>query len=255
MKNFIRQVSFSTSSMLDLSVHKRNIIIFDHAFNMKNYLEQVEHRTDVKSLKHPSSHHVLSRYSSYFFNHSTYNYNIIGEFSVSMCGGEFYHSTTAKSADSCTLHLSRKVVSSKFHDLLILPEKIMIKNLTDKDIPLIFPLLSRMTHLTVDQFNVLKLQAKSLFPGGNPREKVILFNANKSYLPLEKCCKVIEWFENYDHGDENKKAVAGNMNFRYILAHEFDSSIERHIQFLILPDDDSYTHINEKLVKEIVRKI
>jgi hypothetical protein len=266
MKNFIRRSALSTSSVQDLFVHKRNIILFDHAFNMKNYLEQFQLRSDVKSLKHPSSKHILSRYSSYFFNHSTYNYNIIGEFDVSLCGGEFYLPPSAKSIDSGFHGFPSNSIESSFHDLLILPEKIMIRNLTDEDIPAIFPMLSCMTHLTLDRLSRVKLssglaQVISLFPEGNQKHKVIIFNANKSYLPLEKCYKVTEWFENSICMDkESTKTLedvsfANNSNFRYVIAHEFDSSIERHVQFLILPDDDSYTHINEKLVKEIVRKI
>ena len=82
------------------------------------------------NLKHPTSRHVVSKYSTFMFNNSQYHFNSVGEFSLNISAGHF-HSSGA----NLVRNKAAVAQAAGTHTAILWPDRIIIRGLSDRDIP------------------------------------------------------------------------------------------------------------------------
>jgi hypothetical protein len=224
----------------------RDVIIFDHKFHLEAWLA----RNQQLSLKHPSHQHILSCYAASEY-HRPYNYNNIGEFSLNIAAGEW------KVLDSQDRQADLK--GALYHDILIWPDGLLIKNLTEKDVSVVYRYISNEKSILADENNLQsfkkELNATSVI-GYLPKDKIqIVINVSKSY-PLFRAKNLLKWFHDSVDGMNQSSVVIKAEGFQienlqYILATEL-SEHRNATQVMILPFEDCFEGI---LSQQQVQKI
>jgi len=83
------------------------------------------------NLKHPASRHVVSKYSTFMFNNSQYHFNSVGEFSLNISAGHFHSGANLGSNKSAA------APATGTHTAILWPDRIIVRGLSDGDIPAI----------------------------------------------------------------------------------------------------------------------
>ena len=239
------RVCFCHSVASKKSVSRRDVIVFDHNFKLKEWLSGFA--PQQRSLRHPSIRHILGRYANCEY-HRPYNYNNIGEFSLNISAGEHWYHSNKK--DQST-HSHSSISKSPYHDVLIWPEALFLKNLLESDVDALYPYLSSDVLLNCDILKSLKAQLnpKSLIESIPQRNIQIIANVSKMY-PLFRALQVLQWFH---HAIVDSIKVHDNQ-FQFILGANF-SEHRNATQILILPNDDCYQGIlSNQQVNRIVEQ-
>lgn len=230
----------------------RDVIVFDHKFKLEEWLSRTQHL----SLKHPSHNHILSRYATCEY-HRPYNYNNIGEFSLNMAAGE----------RKLTMSSHREIcVDSVYHDVLIWPEGLLIKNLQNCDVSILYQYVFNEVSLeNPTQLQSLKDSlSKNVVIEPLLKDNIqIIINVSKSY-PLFRAKNVLDWFnesiskqqpsnQSYESASLQEKTV------EFILGTEL-SEHRNATQVMILPFEDCFEGILsaqqvQKIVERYVRRL
>jgi hypothetical protein len=244
-------------SITDGIINSRSIILIDPKKSLSDWFNssQTSQISKVYSLKHPNSGHILSYYGNYFFQHASYNYNQIGEFSLQLSGGN-YHDLSQPPNQSQTI-----LSSFDCHDMIILPDAIHIRNLRQDDLKSLFPYLNQNKRIAPTQVtNILKQRMTNSTGNGVQVQNlcnadddiVVLVNVNPKIFPYQKANELIRWFQE----SFSSKTKTATPSVRYLITTELDNSNERqNIQCLILPYYDYFHGIfTKKQVETIVER-
>jgi hypothetical protein len=244
---------FSSSFGRGDIVNNRSILLFDPRVPLQASLREQKNENLSQQLKHPESSHVLSAYSKYTFQNAVYDYNKIGEFQLTMGAAE-YHLPLSLKGDSAP----SKIISQNLsHDMLILPDCILLKNLKNEDIPRLFPLLNSANKISSSSFvqtnlssgvKIISLESSSSSAKSATSEPLImLLNVHSKSFPLQKCHEIIEWFQESisEFPSLQKKAIEYIITTDYLSQHQL-------VQFCFLPTNDHYSGV---FTKQQMRKI
>jgi len=119
-----RKTTASWSSALPLLY--RDVFILDDGWDETRFVAAVQ---GGSALKHPNSGHAVASYAEWLFTHSNYHFNTVGEFSLNITGGHLYHP-----------HVTMGGVgpaASRGHSALIWPEQLLLKGLSNQDVPVV----------------------------------------------------------------------------------------------------------------------
>jgi hypothetical protein len=233
--NYLKFVSSSISS----DILHRDVFVCDSSFSMAMWNEV--HRKSL-STKHPSSGHVVAEYSTYVHNHSTYNFNNLGEYSL------IFTSAIPLSPVNSVLSKSESAISQKkidkTHSVFIHPDGLSISGLKTTEIPTIVNLILRneiidaakMRKLIPDCCKVEKLPA------------LIISSTNKK-CSLETSTQVLQWFRAELNMKTTKSAECPPL---LLLASEMGGH-RNSSTVLILPSEDSFEFVsNQESAKSIL---
>jgi hypothetical protein len=246
--------TFSSSFGRGDIVNNRSILLFDPRVPLQASLREQKNENFSQQLKHPESSHVLSAYSKYSFQNAVYDYNKIGEFQLTMGAAEYHLPLPLKDNAAPS-----KIISQNLsHDMLILPDCILLKNLKNEDIPRLFPLLNSSNRISTTSFDKANLSSEvkiiSLDSSSSSSTKpttleplIMLLNVHSKSFPLQKCHEIIEWFQESvsEFPSLQKKAIEYIITTDYLSQHQL-------VQFCFLPTNDHYSGI---FTKQQMRKI
>jgi len=106
-------------------------ITYRDLFVIEDSWEESKWKASIQSevnLKHPSSSHIISKYSTYQFNNGDFHFNSLGEFSLSIAGAHLIKSSISKSA------VDMADIDDKSHSCYIWPDRVWVHNASLKDI-------------------------------------------------------------------------------------------------------------------------
>jgi hypothetical protein len=106
------------SSSNDKPLLFRDMFVFDHTWTEEKFGASLN---DAKSLYHPNSDHVLSKYALHEFNHGNFHFNQQGEFSLQ---------TVAAHTFSGDMNFAR----TSGHTVLFWPDRLLIHGLQFEDV-------------------------------------------------------------------------------------------------------------------------
>lgn len=226
--NYLKFVSSSISS----DILHRDVFICDSSFSLASW--NAVHQRGL-STKHPSSGHVVAEYSSYVHNHSTYNFNNLGEYSLIF--------TSAIPLPPVDSGLPKSEASSmqksidKTHSVLIHPDGLSISGLKTTEIPTIVNLIlknemidaTRMRKLLPDCCQVEKLPS------------LVISSSNRK-CSLETATQVLHWFRAEINMKTTQLAEGPPL---LLLASEMGGH-RNSSTVLILPSEDSFEFVSSQ---------
>lgn len=122
----------------------RDVFVFDRSMDLLSFLQK--HGRDSRSIMHPQSPHAIAKYADFIYNNSTYNFNSLGEFSLSICAAEVVpnkHSTDrydlsanrSESGAEYAEDTSSSANEKSSHSVFVWPEKLLLHGVTANEIP------------------------------------------------------------------------------------------------------------------------
>ena len=141
----------STSILYDSRLlHRRELFVIDYRLHSDLLLNYDKSRksgshatTYSQSLRHPSSHHIISKYASYIYNTGSYHFNQLGEYTFDLIPSDFTNSPQQQWIDKNSYKTASS--TSKSHDLVVWPDQLLIRNLQEKHIPDVYKLCLKET--------------------------------------------------------------------------------------------------------------
>ena len=132
-----------------------------------------------KAFRHPSSEHIVAEYAKVSHSKGTYNFNVLGEFSLNITP---VFQPSIRIATFLPVHL---------HNIIIWPDRIVVNNLTPSDIPILFNFFVKD-----EQIQISRLQSL-LSPGviiKNLEDYVILC-ATTPFVSPKTSQRILGWFK------------------------------------------------------------
>ena len=130
----------------------RDVLLFDDAWTDKTWCSALE--APKANLRLPTSNHVIARYSQYMFNNSQYHFNSVGEFSLNIAASHIYSGGTSNQTGTQT----------GTHTVVIWPDQIVLRGLTDRHIPAVVKAALDPTPLTKSAAEHALGSTSSAFP-------------------------------------------------------------------------------------------
>jgi hypothetical protein len=226
--NYLKFVSSSISS----DILHRDVFICDSSFSMARWNEV--HRKSL-STKHPSSGHVVAEYSLYVHNHSTYNFNNLGEFSLIFTSAiPLSHEDSVLSQSGSTI-LPKTI--DKTHSVLIHPDGLFISGLKTAEIPTIVNLI--LKNEIIDAAKIRKL-----VPDCCKVEKLptLVISSSNKKCSLETATQVLNWFRAEINMKTTQSAECPPL---LLLASEMGGH-RNSSTVLILPSEDSFEFVSSQ---------
>lgn len=226
--NYLKFVSCSIST----DILHRDVFICDSSFSMASWKEV--HQKGL-STKHPSSGHVVAEYSSYVHNHSTYNFNNLGEYSL------IFTSAIPLSPVDSILPDNESTISQnsidKTHSVLIHPDGLSISGLKTTQIPTIVNLI-----LKNEMIDASKL--RKLIPDCCKVEKLpaLVISSTNKKCSLETATQVLRWFRAEINTNATQSAECPPL---LLLAAEMGGH-RNSSTVLILPSEDSFEFVSSQ---------
>ena len=242
-RNYLNGVSSGISS----DILHRDVFICDSSFTMASWIEV--HKKAL-STKHPSSGHVVAEYSSYVHNHSTYNFNNLGEFSLIFTSAiplsivDMVTSTTESAIDSSShIEISRNS-TDKTHSVLIHPDGLSISGLRSTEIPTIVNLILKNEMISAASM-------RKMIPNCCTVEKLpaLVVASSSKKCSMERATQVLHWFR-AELKINTAAITAGPDSIRalpplLLLASEMGGH-RNSSTVLILPSEDSFEFVSSQ---------
>jgi hypothetical protein len=216
----------------------RDVIVIDHGFRLKDWLGSPNQSYPTR---HPKHGHVLSRYADCDY-HRPFNYNNIGEFSLSIAAGEPIVNSNINGDEN------NEAVDGgdAHHDLLVCPDNLVLSGLTVDDVKVLYPYLLSEKPL---EATVLaeKLNNKVIIRPFSANKVFVVVNVSSPY-PLFRARQVLQWFQD----SVSKKALSNSVELLLAVGM---TEHRKAAQVMVLPFDDSYEGIlSARQVDAIVDK-
>ena len=265
--------SFSTT--VNSSLLHRDVFVYDHSFSHSAWKTAYEKGL---STKHPSSGHVIAKYSSYLHNHSKYHFNSLGEFSLIFASViplppqtialevEAIPNNSQKDNQEEVEDILRN--NQDTHSVLIHPDGLTISNLSMDEIPMIVDLIQNSKYVEADSLRKILPNhcTVSTVPG------VVIVGSSGKHLSVESATQVLHWFKSAlkekeicAEGTEiidvkkkgNGKENDNNNHFLssplFLLASELGGH-RNSTSFLFLPSEDSFEFVSsEENARNIIK--
>ncbi len=228
----------------------RDVIVFDHTFNLCDWLRSSSTRNGNNSLKHPSVGHALGQYAVAEY-HRSYNYNNIGEFSLNIAAGEKISLTIKEDGSSYNVNSLRNTTDCD-HDILVWPDGLYISNLKKVDITHLYSLLSNEKSLESDSEEFKSgLNPDATISTLNKEQVSVIVNVSKNY-PLFRAEQVLSWFNSSIATTGGK--LLKHSPVQYVLSSEL-SEHRNATQVMVLPFEDCFEGIlSIAQVKKLVER-
>lgn len=241
------------------NVSSRLVILLDESFDLVAATDRhrnLQLSTSLLSiLKHPKSSHIASKYSLYHYEHVDYNFNSVGEFELTLAAASGAYEVPNQQDN---LH-SHRVSQESFHSIIIIPEKVILHNLVERDIPFLFKnIFMSPSTLSVNGINeLLKMSGTSQSAYASLLTDPTLLITVSSEFPISNSLRALRWFSEELQPSNNtidSDASARKEPSRpvYVLVAD---SLGKHPQctnVLALPADKCYENVSSV---EIVRRI
>lgn len=217
----------------------RDVFVFDPSFSLKAW--DVIHEKGL-STKHPSSGHVIAKYSSHMHNNSKYNFNNLGEFSMNITSAVQLTSKDLmihKGISTDSIEVAEALKNNNAHKILIHPDGLSISGLSHLDIPTLMDLIMKEELIEVDF--IRKLLPECIIEN-LPMTIIVSSNASCSQKTAKE---VLGWFNTALQASSTASVVLGPKvdNFMLLLASEMGGH-RNASSVLILPYEDSFEFVS-----------
>lgn len=216
------------------TIQFRDVLIYDNSFSSKSW-EEIHEKG--QSTKHPASGHVVAQYSSYLHNHSKYNFNSLGEFSLIMTSAIPLSVIEKGNTDSISLS-----EEDKTHSVMIHPDGLLISNITTAEI-------STITNLILNEEIIESAAVKKMLPEHckvNVLPPLVIIATTNKQCSMKTATKVLSWF---------RTAVASSLHDKLPSPHHTECSTllllaselgghRNSSTVLLLPSEDSFEHVS-----------
>lgn len=235
---FPRTVCFRHLSTIQF----RDVLIYDHSFSSKSW-DQIHEKG--LSTKHPSSGHVVAQYSSYLHNHSKYNFNSLGEFSLIMTSA-----IPLSILDKGHTSVVNMLEEDKMHSVLIHPDGLLISGITTAEISII-------TNLILNEEMITAASAKKVLPDHcklNELPPLVIIATTNKICSMKTATQVLRWFQaaviSTTHDTLSFTGIEDSPLL--LLASELGGH-RNSSTVLLLPSEDSFEFVsNEENAKAIL---
>ena len=165
------------------TIQFRDVLIYDHSYSSRSW-DQIHEKG--LSTKHPSSGHVVAQYSSYLHNHSKYNFNSLGEFSLIMTSA-----IPLSILENGRTSVANMLEEDKMHSVLIHPDGLLISGITTAEISII-------TNLILNEEAITAASAKKALPVNceiNELPPLVIIAATNKICSMKTATQVLRWFQ------------------------------------------------------------
>ena len=215
------------------TIQFRDVLIYDHSFSRKAW-EQIHEKG--QSTKHPSSGHVVAQYSSYLHNHSKYNFNSLGEFSLIMTSA--IPLSIIENGHSNAVSMS---VEDKMHTVIIHPDGLLISGITTAEISVITNLI--LNEEIIKAANVMKMLPDHCKVNKLP-PLVIIATTNKT-CSMKTATQVLRWFQAAIASTSHGKLTFNDTKDSPLLLLASELGGHRNSStVLLLPSEDSFEFVS-----------
>ena len=198
-------LSSSISSSSTLSLQYRDVFISDSSYKYHDYV------TNMNNLKHPSSSHAIASYSNFIHHHSTYHFNSLGEYSLNVNPGHII-STNSRSTSSNSNSTSSSSSSSSTHDMIVWPDRLYIKGLTNNEIPTIMKLIFKDNLISASSLSSILPSSCNIVSIPN----TVIVSSTSSIVNSDNANLILKYFKNIIINEEN----GNDDDFMFLLVPE-----------------------------------
>lgn len=211
-------------------LRSREAIIID----LDTSIDSWNMKLSAQALKHPSSPHIISKYSSYIHETMVYNFNSVGEFNLSVTPSFKFCSE----ANDC-YH------NDKSHGVIVIPDLIHLKNVKQADIPFIYDILKSSSQLTLPAFEHDFQAPENVFVQSIEQTTVCI--SLSAFSTVDKCKKIIAWID----AAAQQKHPGKEINYLLVASDFGKHPLATNV--LVLPQNYCYENVFlEKQVTKIV---
>lgn len=214
---------YSVTSKVTSSFQYRDVLIFDHTFNLQPWLLENKHQSEM--IKHTSSTHIISKYSNEMSTNNSYNFNDFSEYNFHLSAAELMRKNN---------HQNKIKNRPTGHDIFLWPDNLWIKNISLSQIPTILKLISHEAPLTHKSDLDIHSAIEEIF---------IISAATKTTRSIDSITQLTLFQETLTTPTENTKFILSTQ----LGAHRNATSL------MVLPMEDCYEHIlSQQHVEQIV---
>jgi len=114
----------------------RSVLVLDRSFDYLSWVRTTNH-SKYSDIHHPSSRHMNSSYSNYVYQHHSYQFNSMGQQSsfLNISPGQRLDDAYAADTTEATDHIPIETIDYESHSLLAWPDRLMISNIQQCDVP------------------------------------------------------------------------------------------------------------------------
>lgn len=179
----------------------RSVLVLDRSFDYLSWVRTTNH-SKYADIHHPSSRHMISSYSNYVYQHHSYHFNSMGEQSsfLNVSPGQRLDDAYAADTTEATDHIPIKTVDYESHSLLVWPDRLMISNIQQRDVPSMSSLLLKEAAISAETIESLtatsqlssSIRVKSLAP--SHAELIVIIHVSRT-LSYDRSLQIKQWFD------------------------------------------------------------
>ena len=182
----------------------RSVLVLDRSFDYLSWVRTTNH-FKYGDIHHPSSRHVISSYSNYIYQHNSYHFNSMGEQSsfLNIAPGQRLDDDDAYAANTMVATTQipiETVVDPKSHSLLMWPDRLLISNIQQRDVPSMSTLLLKQATISAQTIESLaaasqlsdSIRVESLAP--SHAELIVIIHVSRT-LSFDRSLQIKQWFD------------------------------------------------------------
>ena len=266
--NYRKLAHLCTSKMhrqfFSCHIRSRLVLLLDEAFDFiaaTDRLKNLQTTSLSSNLKHPKSTHIAAKYSLFHHENVDYNFNAVGEFELNLAAASGAYTLPITECVEHELFIPRRS-NGGFHSIMIMPDKIILHNLVEGDIPLVVKkILMSSSTLSVDAINqLLKSSAANSTASASVLTDTTFLITVSSAFPISNSLRTLKWFSNelllsdtiVDSNTNSHLEMKKRSGAVSVLVAD---SLGQHPQctnVLVLPADKCYENVSSV---EVVRNI